>query len=939
MTNHLKIHIYTFILLSFTACFLTSCNEEALESFEVPEVTHTYKMKLNADFTGFDAKDGSTRATIHGWEDGDIVYLSFSTSGNNYVGGKATYDADNDDWTVTYSGTLTSTEQGSVKVYYFDGEVSDSTTLCIAPTVGIYADLSGSYKYSSEEGVYVSANLVPQTSRIRFKGTPEDSITISGIKSYTTYNSKSGTITVSSYSTPLHVASDGYTPYVYGVFADSDNPSICINNNGCKFTKLCSNSMFQIGESGWINVPTRVSHENWEMEDVSVAYVVLVDSNKDGVGETLIFYYDDVDHSQEGTVYSINTGNNLPEWQDMKQENKWLITKAIFDPSFAFAKPTTTYYWFYGFSNLISISGIKYLDTSNVTNMSDMFHGCKLLTEINIENFKTSNVTSMSNMFSECFKLAEINVSNFNTSKVTDMGKMFSSCWNITELNVSNFNTSNVTDMSGMFSGCSKLTELNVSNFSTSNVINMSGMFRGCFGLTELNLASFNTDNVTDMNYMFADCSGLTELDLSRFKTGNVTDMNSMFFGCSKLEALDLSNFDTRNVTDMNQIFSYCSDLIELNITSFNTENVTDMFNMFFNCSSLTSLELSNFNTVNVTNMGQLFCDCTKLTKLDVSSFNTSNVTDMQHMFSNCTRLTELNVSNFNTEKVIAMSYMFKGCSSLIDIDISMFDISYNNFIREMFSDCTSLSSINVGGNDFINADGTIFSGVGSASNPCNLIITTDFDISVLGAFQNNKYYRWRGGYFAEPTIQQSNYTYEYVDLGLPSGICWATTDLGSNDIYKNGNLYAWGETSQKFEYTIDNYTYNGGSPLPSSADAASVNMGEKWRMPTPFEWLELKENCTWDYDYYTNCDACLIGTSIINGKTITFCLQNCEPHEEPDARYYSCYWSKVETSSEYASYCNVEYWNGPNSSCSLGNLSELKYKGLLVRAVIEPSN
>lgn len=752
MTNHLKIHIYTFILLSFAACFLTSCNEEGLESFEVPEVTHTCKMKLNADFTGFDSKDGSTRASINGWEDGDVLYLSFSTSDNNYVGGEATYDANNDDWTVTYSGSLTSTEQGSVKVYYFDGEVSNSTSpLHIEPTVGIYADLSGTYRYSSADGINVTATLTPQTSRIRFKGTPGNSITVSGINSLTRYYPQSSAIYAFSVTETLSIASDGYTPYVYGVFADSDNPSICIQYDGCKFTKICSNSVFQIGESGWMNVPTRVSHENWEMEELIKAQAVLNDSDNDGVGETLIFYYDDLDHSQEGLVYNINTGQNRPEWQE-KNKN---ITNIIFDSSFVYAKPTSTNYWFSGGKNLKSISGIKYLDTSSVTSMSWMFSECSSLTELDVSNFNTSNVTDMIGMFNECSSLTELNVGNFNTSNVTNMRHMFRDCSKLKELNLNSFNTSKVNNMGFMFYNCSELTTLDLSKFNTLEVNRMDYMFSCCDKLTALNLSNFNTSNVTDMNTMFWHCLVLSTLDLSNFNTSNVTDMSNMFYQCNNLTSLDLSNFNTSRVTSMGNMFSYCSKLKELQVGNFDTSNVTDMAYMFCSCSSLSVLDVSNFDTYNVTNMFEMFYNCSSLSILDVSNFNTANVTNMYEMFGGCRALSELDVSNFNTSNVTSMEGMFSGCSKLTTLDISSFDNSNRTNIERMFNGCASLSSINAGNNDFSvcdNGENIIFTNVGSPSKPCSLIIYEDFDTSVLGTLQGNYYY-WRGGYFAEPTM------------------------------------------------------------------------------------------------------------------------------------------------------------------------------------------
>ena len=157
--------------------------------------------------------------------------------------------------------------------------------------------------------------------------------------------------------------------------------------------------------------------------------------------------------------------------------------------------------------------------------------------------------------------VVEASFKGSNTSNVTDMGNMFNACRGLTSLDLSGFDTSNVTNMFSMFSGCERLTSLDLSNFNTSNVTDMSGMFYGCDGLTSLDLRNFNTSKVTNMNLMFNACSGLTSLDLSNFNTSNVTRMGNMFNECSGLETLDLSKWDTSSVTSMNGMFNGCNKL------------------------------------------------------------------------------------------------------------------------------------------------------------------------------------------------------------------------------------------------------------------------------------------------------------------------------------------------------------------------------------------
>ena len=91
---------------------------------------------------------------------------------------------------------------------------------------------------------------------------------------------------------------------------------------------------------------------------------------------------------------------------------------------------------------------------------------------------------------------------------------------------------------------------------------------------------------------------------------------------------------------------------------------------------------------------------------------------------------------------------------------------------------------------------------------------------------------------------------YEYVDLGLPSGLKWATCNVGATTPEDYGNYYAWGETSTKSSYTFDNSKTFGKTMNDISGnaqyDAATANWGGSWRMPTEEELSELVDLCTW---------------------------------------------------------------------------------------------
>ena len=171
---------------------------------------------------------------------------------------------------------------------------------------------------------------------------------------------------------------------------------------------------------------------------------------------TLTFYYDTQRCHRPGRTYNLNTYDNYVGWE-IDYSNK-SVTKVVFDPSFADARPTTTFYWFYGMQNLESITGMNYLNTSEVTNMSWMFSYCSKLTSLDLNHFNTSKATTMRAIFNGCSSLTSLDLSSFNTSQVTHMGYMFGSNSNLRTIYVGNgWSTAAVTNSTGMFYGCNSL--------------------------------------------------------------------------------------------------------------------------------------------------------------------------------------------------------------------------------------------------------------------------------------------------------------------------------------------------------------------------------------------------------------------------------------------------------------------------------------------------
>ncbi|MBQ4621338.1 MAG: hypothetical protein IJB28_01640, partial [Bacteroidaceae bacterium] len=114
------------------------------------------------------------------------------------------------------------------------------------------------------------------------------------------------------------------------------------------------------------------------------------------------------------------------------------------------------------------------------------------------------------------------------------------------------------------------------------------------------------------------------------------------------------------------------------------------------------------------------------------------------------------------------------------------------------------------------------------------------------------------------PIVSDSieNEYHETVDLGLPSGLRWATCNVGASSPEEYGDYFAWGETTTKSSYTSSNSTtYNLSVPtlqsrgiigsdgnLTAAYDVATANWGGSWRMPTLDEMEELLNKCTWTW-------------------------------------------------------------------------------------------
>ena len=142
---------------------------------------------------------------------------------------------------------------------------------------------------------------------------------------------------------------------------------------------------------------------------------------------------------------------------------------------------------------------------------------------------------------------------------------------------------------------------------------------------------------------------------------------------------------------------------------------------------------------------------------------------------------------------------------------------------------------------------------------------------------------------------------YEYVDLGLPSGLKWAVHNVGASAAEDYGDYYAWGEIETKDSYTQQNsVTY--GMPMEDISgdpqyDVARALWGETWRLPTRDEQKELLDNCTWEWTSQNGVNGYLVTGS--NGNSIFLPAAGYkENSSHTEVGEYGYYWSSTPQSN-----------------------------------------
>ena len=423
------------------------------------------------------------------------------------------------------------------------------------------------------------------------------------------------------------------------------------------------------------------------------------------------------------------------------------------------------------------------------------------------------------------------------------------------------------------------------------------GMFSGCTSLAVAPELQATTMAPSCYQYMFSGCTSLfiaPKLPATRI-AGNC--YYGMFSGCTNLTIAP-----------------------ELPATTLTTLDDFCYTKMFAGCTALTTAPSILPATTLASNCySYMFQDCTSLTTTPELPATSLTSYCYYRMFAGCTSLTSAPELPATTLAYECYSNMFYGCSSLNYIKCLATEISAHDCTEDWvkgvastgtFVKAASMSSWTIGDNGIPNGwkvqgdspfsvtpTSVDFSAAGGTNT---LIVTSDLSWTVssdvtwltlsktsgtgdgtltLTAESNSS----AGNRSGEVTFVAGGTTYTvsisqkgrsdsgthaYVDLGLPSGLLWATCNVGANSPEEYGDYFAWGETITKSNYNLSTYKWCNGSEktltkyntfssygtvdnktvLDLEDDAAHVNWGGGWRMPTKDDWDELFRYCSYDF-------------------------------------------------------------------------------------------
>lgn len=323
----------------------------------------TCAMNFEGGVVGFDKTP--TKAVSSNWTDGDKIYLIFY-NGTTMVPGEATYSAAGG-WNVSYDGDLAIGNGLKCEVRYFvNATFSSASLVSLNSETEIYEAINGSYEYNGTT-LTVQASMTPKTGRIRFSGKSGEKIHLTGISTYTTYSPALNTFSSTKSMITTTVASDVYTPYIYGSLAE-ENKKLGLVGSDFAFTRTCTDAVLKVGDSGYMAIPSESAHNNWRsglyvtVGDIEFKMIPVagLSSGFFLIGETEVTnaLYKEVTSSSSGT------SNNIARISISYDDWESFITKINYSTNLTFDIPTLEQ-WKYAYAGGKKSQGFTYSGSNN----------------------------------------------------------------------------------------------------------------------------------------------------------------------------------------------------------------------------------------------------------------------------------------------------------------------------------------------------------------------------------------------------------------------------------------------------------------------------------------------------------------------------------------------------------------------------------------------
>ena len=276
---------------------------------------------------------------------------------------------------------------------------------------------------------------------------------------------------------------------------------------------------------------------------------------------------------EKAGLYKVQISGKITDWSFSESADSYKIIEVSNWGPLAFGNTSKQ---FFRCINL-SVTAMDVPDLSKTTSLRGAFSGCKEIQDIsNLNNWNTSNITDMREMF-EGARMFNSDISGWDTSNVTNMSGMFSGADSFDQ-NISSWCISKVEDMMTMFM-YSKSFNQDIGKWDTSSVTNMDMMFEQA-RIFNQDISMWDVSKVDTMREMFRDAP-LFNADISKWNITSLRDMSAMFSGATSFNQ-KISNWDVSEVLQASEMFSDAT-AFDQDLSTWNVQKFEGMYNMFNN--------------------------------------------------------------------------------------------------------------------------------------------------------------------------------------------------------------------------------------------------------------------------------------------------------------------------------------------------------------------